>query len=190
VYRRLAIMALATFLAVGVRGLAAQTPAEPCPSEVTTYPAGWNLIAGSGVPAPVGVGPLYTLQAGDNAYESIAPASVLDPFKGYWIYFSQPTHVPFPECGTVLFDTIPLPPGQWVMVGRPFNLFGGALRGFDLLYRYNPATQTYTRDVNLTPGEGGWALSYAGGTLTFRPYATPSTCPRRRPDLRRDSRAE
>ena len=83
---------------------------------------------------------------------------------GYWAYFDQATIVQLPASGTT--SGVPLPVGQWVMVGRP-PFAGAAARGADVLDIYDPATRRYTETSFLSPGQGAWALSNTGGVFMF-----------------------
>lgn len=136
-----------------------------------TYPAGWNLIAGSGVALSSVSGSIYTWQAGDSEYESLPASSVLEPLKGYWVYFDRPTDEELPTGGTIT-GGVPLPAGLNVMVGRP--AFGGAqTTGADILYVFDPATQSYEQVTALLPGQGAWARSRTGDTFTVTPPGAP-----------------
>lgn len=143
------------------------------------YPAGWNLVAGyqgrDGSDTYVfgAVGPLYTLQTGDDAYEA-APLQLaagvswttLQTGLGYWAFFSMPTSIYFPVPPVPQQQTRELPAGQWVMVGNPYAV-KASLAGADLIYAYS-AGGGYVPATTLRPGEGAWVYSSAGGVLTFR----------------------
>ncbi len=135
------------------------------------YPAGWNLIAGAGLPIAGADGPIYTVQSGDQAYEAIASDAPLQTGLGYWVYFDRPSTVRYPDSGTI--QPIPLPPGQWVMVGRP-PFAGPEARGADLLYVYEPAAGRYRPATSLEPGQGAWALSSAGGSFSLTYPGAPA----------------
>jgi len=131
------------------------------------FQSGWNLVGGANGGTINGVsGPMYTFQAGDNAYEIVSPGTPLIPGRGYWAYF--------PTTGTITLplvqpqtQTVPLPPGAWIMVGNPSSS-PVTLFGADIAYTYNPATN-YQPTTTLGPGQGAWVLSFGGGTLTILP---------------------
>lgn len=143
----------------------ATLPAQQVETTSVTYPAGWNLIAGVGAPITGTDGPLYTWQPRDQMYEAVPADAVLAAGVGYWAHFEQRTEIAAPAGGTT--GVVPLPAGQWVMVGRsPFA--GPVVRGADVLFVYNTILRQYEQSTSfLSPGQGAWALSFAGGFLTF-----------------------
>jgi hypothetical protein len=126
------------------------------------YPAGWNLIAvplTTNIPGPLG--PIYTYQAGDTAYEEVQN---LQPGLGYWVDFDAPTTATL-SAGSPQSVSLPLPAGQYIMVGNPGS-FPATVRGADAVYVYNPSTG-YQQTTTLQPGQGAWVFSYSGGTVTI-----------------------
>ncbi|HZQ37513.1 MAG TPA: hypothetical protein VFD32_16390, partial [Dehalococcoidia bacterium] len=167
----------------------AESP-SPVPATLSLgYSAGWNLLAGAGVAIPGADGPLYTYQRGDSAYRALPPGAPLAAGRGYWAYFDEPTTIQSPLGGTT--GPVPLPAGQWVLVGRP--AFAGMPRGADLLEVYEPNLRVYRPTNYLKPGQGAWVFSYTGGTLTFDvpgapapstdPYADQPACLGRSPSI-------
>ncbi|HTE85370.1 MAG TPA: hypothetical protein VK821_11600 [Dehalococcoidia bacterium] len=152
------------------------SPTPPPAAEPTLqidYPAGWNLIAGSGSPIVGADGPLYTLQAGDDGYRTVLGSSPLQSNQGYWAYFDAPAQEKFPVFGTG--SGIALPPGQWVMIGRAVNAPPQVTGPPDLLlFIYNTSTQAYERTLYVAPWQGAWAFSHAGGMLGFTPPGAPA----------------
>ena len=138
---------------------------------LVTYQAGWNLVAGSGVPIDAGDGPIYYLPAASPDYEVLPQGNVLAVESGYWIYFDQTTQIAIPDGGST--TGVPLPAGQWVMVGRP-AFAGPEVRGADLVYAYDPVAEKYVRTYSLAPGQGALALSYAGGVFDLSYPGAPA----------------
>jgi hypothetical protein len=139
-----------------------------------TYPAGWNLVAGAGVPISGADGPIYTWQAGDTAYEAVTPDSALNPGWGYWVYFDTPTPKPLPQI--FRSPTIPLPAQEWVMVGGP-TAASAIPHGATAVYVYNPLTDQYEQLMTLSLllwGQGAWAYSTSESMLNF---TLPGTAP-------------
>jgi len=143
------------------------TPPPPPSIGVNTIqlPPGWNLIGGgigttiSGTP-----GPLYTYQNGN--YQIVNVGTGLTPGLGYWAYLPTGGSITIPSV-TLQPQSIPLPGGQWTMIGNPTSspvqVFGG-----DVVYTYSP-TSNYQITTTLQPGEGAWIYSFSGGTLTIQP---------------------
>lgn len=138
-----------------------------------TYPAGWNLVAGQGPPGPLLTGmngPLYTLQPGDVSYETIPPNAALSGNSGYWAFFDAPTTEHFGELVSIPGQR-QLPAEQWVMIGNGSVVQSMALSGADVVYVYDPTTASYREATVLKPGQGAWAYSADGGSVTFTPVA-------------------
>jgi hypothetical protein len=129
-----------------------------------SYASGWNIVAGpTGTVIPGALGPLYTYQAGNTAYQTIQPGAQLTAGQGYWAYFSVGTSgiIPVASGQTI---TVSLPAGNWIMIGNPGNT-AATVTGADIVYTFNGTYQTTT---TLLPGQGGWAISVNGGTATIR----------------------
>lgn len=127
-----------------------------------TYPAGWNLVAippNTQIPGPLG--PVYTWQAGDTAYETVQNPQ---QGQGYWVYFNTATTATLSSGSPQTFSTR-LPAGQYIMVGNPGS-FPATVRGADVVYAYDPASG-YKQTTTLAPGQGAWVLSNSGGTVTI-----------------------
>lgn len=143
---------------------ASATYAQSASVEVA-YEAGWNLIA-----APQGIvvagadGPLYTLGAGDSAYRPVPPGTPLQAGVGYWAYFPSSTRLTLFAADTQPL-TVRLPPAQFLPIGNP-GLSEATVSGADLVYTYAPSGGYQVSPV-LQPGEGAWAYSATGGTITI-----------------------
>lgn len=134
------------------------------PGTSVTYDAGWNLVSGpSGTVLAGTEGPLYTFQATDTSYEVIPQGTALQSGASYWALFSAPATEVL-AAGTE-GTAISLPPGQFVMVGNPCNATV-SLDGADAVFVYSPSTG-YVQTETLAPGQGGWAISLGGATLSL-----------------------
>jgi hypothetical protein len=130
---------------------------------------GWVLVAAPGGTTFSGAqGSLYTLQAGDDAYESLSPNTGVAAGEGYWAYFAGPATVALSGQSTSN-AAIQAPAGVWVMVGNPSATDTLAVHGADTVFVYDAAGGQYSQTTTLNPGQGAWALSYSGGTITIEP---------------------
>ncbi|MGI8554332.1 MAG: hypothetical protein ACR2PL_26635 [Dehalococcoidia bacterium] len=137
------------------------------PVLTVTYQAGWNLVSGPAGTIVAGTGvPLYTYQAGDTAYEVIPSGTPLQAGIGYWAYFDRTTAEPLPNVGQQSITRY-LPAGRFSMIGNPGNL-PVSVSGADLVYIYDQA-RGYLQATVLQPGQGAWAYSAAGATVTISP---------------------
>jgi|SRR5579883_1529641 hypothetical protein len=163
--------------------------ADQAPQVAVIYPAGWNLVAGPvGMDFSAAASPLYTLQAGDSAYEAVPPGPVQrvsagtpsGPHvgSGYWAYFDRQTTIAVPTAypmrradgvpGSAVY-LIKAPAGQWIMIGNPYSL-PVTITGADALVRYDPAHGLAgDRALPLPPGQGEFAYSGAGAALAICP---------------------
>ena len=170
--RKLSLCLLALMLSLLGRQPHAHAQAPAGGIEVT-FPAGWNLVslpAGtslSGIP-----GPLYTFQSSDAGYETVQPAQGTRTGFGYWAYFPADTTLTL-AAGTNAPTQIPLPAGQWVMLGDPSGTQWANIAGVDAAYYYDTRSG-YTSGLNcvaqctnVAPSEGVWVYSAEGTTLTI-----------------------
>jgi hypothetical protein len=126
--------------------------------------SGWNLISSGGdtaidVPSLTStiVGPLYTFQPNDRAYEVTDLAHVQVGFA-YWANFSKTT--------TVAIDTsdqdsyhVTVPAGQCVMVGDPSTKGSARISGAERTYIFSAALNTYIESNLVGIGRGAWACN-------------------------------
>jgi len=130
-----------------------------------TYHAGWNLVGGPDGTRYAGAdGPIFTLQPGDTAYESLPAGTPAVAGAGYWVYFGVSRSVPLPDGQP--FVTVQLPPGQWVLVGNPSGLRTAPVSGADALFTFDPG-RGYHAVSSLLPGQGALAFSQDGALLTI-----------------------
>jgi hypothetical protein len=110
-------------------------------------------------------GSLYTLQAGDTAYETIPSGSPLVAGESYWAYFSGAVTNTIASAPGKL-TTIQLPANHAIMIGNPGS--GTAtVTGADYVAVFNPMTGQYQQSTTIGPGQGAWAWSANGGTATI-----------------------
>jgi phospholipase C len=150
-------------------GAGAAAPAAGQAGPSVTYQPGWNLVgAPAGMAFSQAANPLYTFQAGDTSYETVANSSGVAAGKGYWAYFSKVTTVSL--AGTSgSSGSVSAPAGQYVMIGNPSATQTLTLRGADLSYIFDTATNSYAASTTLAPGQGAWVLSNAGGDVAVGP---------------------
>jgi plastocyanin len=147
----------------------ATAPAALAPSTglSVSYGAGWNLVSGpAGMILSGTSGPLYTLRAGDTAYETVPAGTPLAANVGYWAYFNGPsTETLALSAATPV--SIPLPAGQYVLIGNSSSM-PMTVAGADSVLTYDPL-RGYQSATVLQPGQGAWAYSRAGGALSMQP---------------------
>jgi hypothetical protein len=132
-------------------------------------PSGWNLIADPG--GMVSTGPAYTYQMGDAGYETIPAGTPLVPGLGYWVLAMTRSAIPLGAGSSTA--TILAPAGQMVMVGDPSGILPAVVTGADLLLTYDPMNgYRQIADGILTPGQGAFALSVAGGQIRLDAQGT------------------
>lgn len=110
------------------------------------------------------IGPLYTYQPGDTDYEVLGADGPLVPPEGYWAYFGGRGYETLPVTGSQTL-TLTVPALEWAMIGNP----GGTpatVTGADTVYVY-AGTAGYVATSTLSPGQGAWAISTSGGTITI-----------------------
>lgn len=130
-----------------------------------TYPSGWNLIAWpAGSQISGAGGPLYTWQPGDSSYEVLSAGILTSTGMGYWANFPTTTTEALPYSAKLHMSRY-LPAGQYVMIGDPSN-WPATVIGADSVYTYDPVSG-YQRTTVLRPGQGAWALSHFGATVTI-----------------------
>lgn len=147
---------------------AAGEATPPAAAATFSYRAGWNLVSGpAGTTFAGAQPPLFTLQAGDTTYEALQGIGPAQAGVGYWAYFAADSLVTPPADGPPA-STIAAPAGRFVMIGNPSASRTVTVVGADLIYTYDPLTGQYRRTTTLAPGQGAWAVSLAGGTLTLQ----------------------
>jgi subtilisin family serine protease len=136
------------------------------PAGAVLYHRGWNLVAApAGTHFPASAGAMFTLQPGDDGYQSLQPGDALKAGFGYWAYFASDTTVPFAANGAETYS-LTVPASQFVLIGNPSGTKELTVTGADLVYVYDPISGSYTQTNKLEPGQGAWVISVAGGTVT------------------------
>ena len=185
--RRLTVLIVLSLLLAAIGGAGtrsfAQTPAptptstvpsSPPPGITVTYPAGWNLVAlPGGTDLSRLAGPVYTLQPGDSSYQTVQTAQGTVTGYGYWAFFSNATSLPL-AAGSAGYSVLARP-GQFIMIGNPSGNEPATVSGADAVYVFDAARGSYQPATLLQPGEGAWALSYSGGTISLASAATAGT---------------
>jgi hypothetical protein len=132
-----------------------------------TYPPGWNLVGAPSLTPLTGDPwlPVYAFGPPRTGYIAQFGAEALSG-QGYWVYFDSTTTLPLaasgPQTATIL------PTGFYEMIGNPGES-EVSVSGADALWTYDPVAQTYEPATTLQPGQGAWAWSAGGGTLTLTP---------------------
>jgi hypothetical protein len=107
---------------------------------------------------------LYTYQPGDTNYEVLGADEPLVQPEGYWAYFGSTGYETLPVRGPQTL-TLNLPALQWVMIGNPRGT-PATVTGADAVYVYS-GSGGYVAASTLSPGEGAWAISTSGGTISI-----------------------
>lgn len=145
-----------------------------------TYAAGWNLIGIPSLTSSGGLdasgveqlpdGGLLAWQGALGEYQPLSPPDGIQSGSGYWAYYDQLVTVSLAAAGP-RGASVALPAGQYVAVGNPGEA-SVALQGADVAYVYDPSAGGYQPVTILQPGQGAWAYSAAGGTLTLVPVGS------------------
>jgi len=131
-----------------------------------TFSSGWNLVA-----APDGTvisgagGSLFTFQPGDTSYETLPSTSPAKAGRGYWAYFASNVTqmLPLTTSGSV---SVNLPAGTPILIGNPGSSTA-TVSGATTVSTFDPASNNYVSTMTLKPGQGAWAESDSGGTVTI-----------------------
>ena len=146
---------------------ATPTPTPGCAT--VSYAAGYNLAgAPSGTVLSGAAGSLFSLAPGATSYTSLPVTKPLSGGVGVWAFFFTPATVTLP-CVSKQTLTVTLPAGVFVLVGNPGDTTA-TLSGADFVDTFNATTQSYVTTkgtATLPPGQGAWAFSAKGGSLTI-----------------------
>jgi hypothetical protein len=107
---------------------------------------------------------LYTYQPGDTDYEVLAADGPLVESEGYWAYFGSTGYETLPASGPKTL-ALNVPALQWVMIGNSRST-PATVTGADAVYVY-AGTGGYVATSTLSPGQGAWAISTSGSTITI-----------------------
>ena len=155
---------LAPSYALGVT-IVVRSALPPGPGTQITYPAGWNLIgvsAGSTVPVDT-----YAWDPAISRYVRVAAGTVLQAGGGYWAYFTTQTAVTLLPTGSDVSAHLSAPAGSWILVGNPSDRAPATILGGDAVFAWDPVGSRYTAVRTVLPGQGAWAFSATGGTITI-----------------------
>jgi hypothetical protein len=127
------------------------------------------------------IGNLYTLQATDSTYETFPVSAALHGGFSYWAYFPSGGSLQMPSS----YGSAPIlaAPDVWQMIGNPSSLNTVQLSGLtpangDVALGWDPVKGQYFAVTSLKVGQGAWAITQNGLTLTD-PASTPPTAPTR-----------
>jgi hypothetical protein len=128
--------------------------------------AGWNLVGGpTGASVNGAAGSLYTFQAGDASYETLAANAQFKGGQGYWVYLATSGTLTLPVVSAAS-ASVQLPAGQFVMIGNAGDTTA-TVSGADTVLVFDSGSATYTQGTSLAPGAGAWAMSNNGGQATI-----------------------
>ncbi len=134
-----------------------------------TYPPGWNLVAGpAGTVLSGASGSLYSFPAGAQTYRVLPSDTPLEAGAGYWAYFDTLAPQILPASASFSTNLV-LPAGAFVLIGNPRAAIS-VVYGADVVYIYD-AVQGYESTLTLQPGQGAWAYSARGATITIANFA-------------------
>lgn len=140
-------------------------PGPPGPNATATYQPGRNILgAPNGTILPFDA---YSWDPMAGQYRVVQAGTRLKPGRGYWAYFTAATTVQLSAAAAT--STLQAPSGAWVLVGDPNPTQPATVSGADAMYTWNPSTGQYTGTTTLQPGQGAWAYSAQGGTITIAP---------------------
>jgi plastocyanin len=135
-----------------------------------TFRAGYNMI---GVPSgtTVNADSVLSFDTAANSYTQLGSGDSLNGGRGYWAYFSTDTTITLPA-GSDSAVTVPASAGTWQMIGNPSGTTPALVTGADSVFAFDAAGGQYMAVTTLQPGQGAWALSRSGGSITSAPGAT------------------
>jgi hypothetical protein len=131
-----------------------------------TYHAGWNIVAGpDGTQLPDST-KLYALGPGDLGFVTLPPQGPIAGGRGYWAYFPADSTVTLAGTGTSTAQ-VPAPAGQYILIGNPSGTQSAIVSGADDVEVWDPVAAIFQASTTLGVGQGGWAMSRAGGAITI-----------------------
>jgi hypothetical protein len=159
----------------------AQTPTasgqQPDVAGVRNLPAGWNLVAlPPGTSFSVQPSAILTFEPSGAGFQALASTDGAVEGKGYWVNVPAASLMSMPS---PLHDGVeasfPAPPDTWIMIGDTTSFYPGFVSGADEVFTYDEENG-YRNQSILFPGQGAWAISHSGGTITISP-GSPSGLP-------------
>jgi hypothetical protein len=144
--------------------------AQGAAGRTVTFSAGYNMI---GVPSGTAVNAdsVLAFDTAANSYTQIGLGDSLSGGRGYWAYFSANTPVTLPA-GSNASITVAASAGKWQLIGNPSGTTPALVTGADEVFAFDAVAGQYMAVTTLQPGQGAWALSQAGGSITIAPGGT------------------
>lgn len=157
---RRTLLAAPALLALPSAGIARAAPAAS-----VVFHAGWSIVAGpTGTRFAGASGPLYALGPEDDDYVVLPAGTPSVAGAGYWAYF--PTGRTLALAAGDDYRAIAVPAQKWVLIGNPSGALTLPVIGADAVFTFDPLLGSrYTGQ--LLPGQGAWAISLAGGTMSL-----------------------
>jgi len=139
--------------------------AQGAAGQTVTFGAGYNMI---GVPSGTAVSAdsVLAFDTAANNYTQLGSGDSLSGGRGYWAYFSADTPVTLPA-GTNASITVAASAGKWQLIGNPSGTTPALVTGADEVFAFDAVAGQYMAVTTLQPGQGAWALSQAGGSITI-----------------------
>jgi len=161
------IMGSATVAAEAATGSGA---AQGAAGRTVTFSAGYNMI---GVPSGTAVNAdsVLAFDTAANSYTQLGSGDSLSGGRGYWAYFSGDIPVTLPA-GSNASITVAASAGKWQLIGNPSGTTPALVTGADEVFAFDAVAGQYMAVTSLQPGQGAWALSRSGGSITSAPGAT------------------
>ena len=136
-------------------------------TSTVTYSPGWNIVGGpSGTVLTGTSSSLFSYPPGANAYVTLPSGTPFQAGTGYWAYFNTTTTVNLAPSTTSNVN-VTLPAGQWVLIGNPGTGTATVTGASVSLFAYSPNAGGYSQVTTIPAGQGVWAISYTGGTVTI-----------------------
>jgi hypothetical protein len=136
-------------------------------STTVTYQPGWNIVGGPAGTVLTGTNSgLFAWPPGATSYQALPAGTPLQAGQGYWAYFNTATTV---TLSAITSDsvTVSLPAGQWVLIGNPGAGTATVTGASVTLWLYSPLAGSYSPTTTIPQGQGAWAFSSTGGTVTI-----------------------
>jgi hypothetical protein len=139
--------------------------AQGAAGRTVTFGAGYNMI---GVPSGTAVSAdsVLAFDTAANSYTQLGSGDSLSGGRGYWAYFSADTPVTLPA-GSNASITVAASAGKWQLIGNPSGTTLALVTGAAEVFAFDAVAGQYMGVTTLQPGQGAWALSPTGGSITI-----------------------
>jgi hypothetical protein len=128
------------------------------------YPAGWNIVAApDGTTLPL---VLYGWDPVSGTYQQVPSGGPLKGGQGYWTFASQDVNLGIGKAGAEVM-CVSLPAGKWTLIGNPSGISTVTVNGIDSVWAYDPTAGAYQMTSSLKVGQGAWAYSASGATISL-----------------------